>query len=82
MIGVGSFFSAHHLITTIFANQGGQYFEYGLMRLQIHQNFQDKRLQIFDAPFTLIFMIGQPASHVPFLEYRWPIVSLWKNVPM
>jgi hypothetical protein len=67
------------MVIRCFAQNGGQYNHYGWMLLGSPVIIQDARLEISDAPLTLISRIGQRSRRVPFYIVSRPITSLWIN---
>jgi len=70
------------IVCRIFAYKGRQYYEYGWKPLHSTVIIQDVRPEIFDAPLTLISMMGQGACGFPFALLSLPILLLWMDATM
>jgi len=64
------------MVVGILAHKGGQYCHYGLMMSRSLVIIQDARLDIGDAPLTLISRMGQQAYRLRFHIKSRPITRL------
>jgi len=64
--------------TGIFAQKGGQYYDYECMPLHGSRIIHDARPKIVDTPLTLIFRRWLRYCHQHFCLERRPIVWLWE----
>jgi hypothetical protein len=64
------------------AHTGGQYTDYGVMLSHRRVIIQDARLEIGDAPLTLISRMGQRAYCLPLFIWPRPKTLLWIDVTM
>jgi len=71
---------SHNVVANIFALQGSQYFDCGLMLLHSPWIIQDAAPKIVDAPLTLTFRMRQQACRIPFCQSGWPLCSVWEDV--
>jgi hypothetical protein len=70
------------MVVGSFAHTGGQYSHYSLMLSGSPVIIQDTRLEISDAPLTLIFPMWQLPCRLPCYIDSRPITSHWIEVTM
>ena len=64
------------MVVRLCAYKGGRYCDYDLMLLRSPVIIQDPRLEIGDAPLTLISRMGQQACRLTFYIWSRPIIPL------
>jgi hypothetical protein len=67
------------IATTIFAQKGGQHYDYGYLPLLSHWIVYDATPKIVDAPLTLIFWRWLRYGCCLFCPYRQSILPWWIN---
>jgi len=70
------------IMSSIFAHQGLQYYEYGWMLLHSPVIIQDARPDIVDALMMLISMMVQGVCHLQFYLLRRPILLVWMHATL
>jgi len=71
-----------NIVSSSFAHNGRQYYDYGWMPLHSPVIIQDASSEIIDAPLTLISMMAQGACCLPFWLVWRPILLLWIDATM
>jgi len=73
---------SNNIVSSIFAHNGRQYYDYGQMPFQSPVNIQDARPEIVGAPLMPNSIKGRGACRLPFYLLRLPIHLVWMDATM